>query len=152
MKMHLEYPQNVRFKCTRCGICCGNTKEKTRHILLLAEEANNIASVTRQQVSDFAVKLAGKDPYAFEMRKTTEEGKCVFLKWNRCKIYASRPLICRFYPFGLQTDHNHNSFYFTDECPGMRKGKTMREADFKKLLSLSIRLAGKRRENKGADS
>ena len=141
--MSFEYPQKVRFKCVKCGICCGDTQERTRHVLLLDEEANGIASTINQQISDFASRVEDKPPYNYKMKKNAEDGKCIFLKENSCSIYSKRPLICRFYPFGLKTDHKQQKvFYFTNECPGIGKGKTMRENDFHKLLREAIKRQG----------
>jgi Fe-S-cluster containining protein len=133
--MSFDYPRKVQFKCAKCGICCGDTKERTRHILLLIEEANDIASTTSQPISDFASRIEDKPPYHYEMKKTVKDGKCVFLRQNRCTIYSIRPLICRFYPFGLKTtEKEQRIFYYTKECPGIGKGKPMGEEDFHKLL------------------
>ncbi len=133
--MSFDYPRKVQFKCVKCGICCGDTKDKTRHILLLAEEANDLASTTNQPISDFALKIEDKSPYDYEMKKTVEDGKCVFLRQNRCTMYSKRPLICRFYPFGLKTaEKEQRVFYYTKECPGIGKGKPMGKEDFHKLL------------------
>ncbi len=150
--MSAEHPRNVRFKCSKCSICCGDTKEKTRRILLLEEEASKIASTVRRPISDFTVKLEGKTPYAYEMKKTADDGKCLFLQENLCKIYSKRPLICRFYPFGLEVDGNQKAFYFTKECPGIGKGRIMQEDDFERLLSLANRRAEKRCESRDSES
>jgi Fe-S-cluster containining protein len=147
--MSFDYPRKVQFKCVKCGICCGDTKDKTRHILLLAEEANDLASTTNQPISDFALKIEDKSPYDYEMTKTVEDGKCVFLRRNRCTMYSKRPLICRFYPFGLKTaEKEQGVFYYTKECPGIGKGKPMWKEDFHKLLlTASKRTKMKRGKN-----
>ena len=132
--MNLDYPRSIRFKCVKCGICCGNTQERTRHILLLDEEADEITLATNQLISDFASEIENKTPYRYEMKKTGEDGKCVFLTRNRCIIYSKRPLICRFYPFGLATTRQRKTVYYTKECPGIGKGETLREEDFQRLL------------------
>ncbi len=135
--MTFDYP-TVRFKCVKCGICCGDTTEKTRHILLLTEEAEKIAEATKQPAAEFAVEISGKAPYAFEMRKKMEDGKCVFLADNRCTIYSLRPLICRFYPFELKPDlAERYRFFCTDECPGVNKGKHLDETYFRRLFQLA---------------
>ena len=140
--MAFDYPKKIRFKCNKCGICCGDTPEKARHVLLLNEEASNIAFATGKPISDFALEIEGKLPYCYEMKKTAENGKCVFLKRNRCSIYSLRPLICRFYPFGLTLNENAQSvFYFTRECPGIEKGRLMQEEDFRKLLAQTTKHA-----------
>lgn len=133
--MDFTFPANLRFECNGCGLCCGDTDKKTRHILLLECEAEKIADHTRQPKHDFSVPIAGKAPYVHEMRKSGD-GKCVFLKENRCSIYPLRPLICMFYPFELKPRENtelHN-FDFTVECPTIGKGAVLTKRDFKKLF------------------
>ena len=132
--MNFGYPRNIRFKCVKCGICCGNTQERTRHVLLLDEEANEIAKATNQPISEFATEIEKGTPYRYEMKKTKEDGKCVFLKDNRCVIYSKRPLICRFYPFGFTNYEQQKTFYYTKECPGIGRGEALNEIDFSKLL------------------
>jgi Fe-S-cluster containining protein len=84
------------------------------------------------------VKVEGKAPYSYEMKKTAEDGKCVFLEKNHCAIYSMRPLICRFYPFELKIAANQkHKFRYTDECPGMGKGKMLGKNYFGKLLQLA---------------
>ncbi|MGA2387098.1 MAG: YkgJ family cysteine cluster protein [Candidatus Bathyarchaeia archaeon] len=133
--MDFTYPVNLKFECNRCGLCCGDTKQKTRHILLLRSEAEKIASQTCQPVTDFSSETGDNGPYVYEMKKSSE-GKCVFLKDNRCSIYPLRPLICMFYPFELKFAKNKqsHSFDFTVECPGINQGKVLDKTDFKKLF------------------
>ena len=136
--MDFTYPVNIKFDCNRCGLCCGDTKQKTRRIFLLEAEAKKIASHTSKQTTDFSWEIKDKFPYLYEMKKTSE-GKCIFLKDNQCSIYLLRPLICRFYPFELKFDEKkrmHN-FDFTLECPGINQGKLIGEKDFKKLFELA---------------
>jgi len=140
--MSFEYPQGVRFACLKCGICCGDTVEKTRHVLLLKSEAEQIAASIGKPVSEFAVKVEGKAPYVYEMRKTEKGGKCVFLGDNQCMVYLLRPLICRFYPFELIAAKNRkHEFHSTDECLGLGKGRPLREEHFWKLFKLAQKRA-----------
>ena len=136
--MDYNYPANVSFKCNRCGLCCGDTKEKTRHILLLQKEADEISEKTCIPRQDFSRQVAENVPYVYEMEKPTE-GKCFFLKDNQCSIYTLRPLICRFYPFELKfdLDKDQHVFSFTLECPGISKGKMMARKDFEELFLLA---------------
>lgn len=135
--MSFNYPVAVRFQCVKCGICCGDTKEKTRHILLLRTEAEQIATATLQPISEFTVKIKDKAPYSYEMKKT-EDGKCIFLENNCCTIYTVRPLICRFYPFELKILHSQKcTFLYTPECSGINKGPMLSENYFRKLFRLA---------------
>jgi Fe-S-cluster containining protein len=135
--MSFNYPAAVRFQCVKCGKCCGDTKEKTRHILLLRTEAEQITKATLQPTSEFTVKIKDKAPYSYEMKKT-EDGKCVFLENNCCTIYAVRPLICRFYPFELKIAHSGKyTFLYTSECSGINKGPILSKSYFRKLFRLA---------------
>ena len=142
--MRFEYPQNVGFSCTNCGLCCGDTPKKTRHILLLKQDAERLTANTNQEISTFATKTQDKSPYIYEMHKT-QDGKCVFLKNNQCFAYEVRPLICRFYPFELSTDKNGiYKFRVTDECPALywnntlNSEKNLESRYFKVLLDLAL--------------
>jgi len=117
--LRFNYPLDIHFGCSKCGLCCGNTANKVRHVLLLKSDAERIAKKTNQVVDMFAAQTPGKLPYLYELRKSPE-GKCVFLYNNQCTIYDDRPLICRFYPFELSTDSEGvSTFRFTNECPGV---------------------------------
>lgn len=136
--MDFTCPANVRFSCTRCGLCCGDTPQKTRHILTLTSEAEKIAEETCKPIADFTVEIKGKPPYSHEIKKTGD-GKCVFLQENQCTVYENRPLICRFYPFQLtyNKDMETHVFDFTLECPAINQGKVLKRRDFEALFLLA---------------
>jgi hypothetical protein len=137
-KENFKHPTTLRFHCTKCGLCCGNTKERQRHILLLPKEAQEIAAVTSKPISVFANIIDGKEPYTYEMKKTKENSACFFLADNLCSIYSFRPLICRFYPFELgKGESKEPQFSFTRECPGIEKGRILGAKYFKKLFTLA---------------
>jgi Fe-S-cluster containining protein len=132
------YPANVCFACNCCGLCCGNTPQKERHILLLASEAKKIAEKMHWLIEDFTIEIIDSKPYVFEMKKIN--GKCFFLKDNKCDIYESRPLICRFYPFELRFNPDRDTYVFnyTLECPTINKeGQLLATQDFEKLFLLA---------------
>jgi Fe-S-cluster containining protein len=141
--VQLNYPENLCFNCSKCGLCCGDTPSKTRHVLLPWLDAKEIARFTDKPIGDFATPINGKRPYVFEMRKTPD-GKCVFLKDNKCTIYEIRPLICMFYPFELKTcESGVYSFRFTEECPGIfaanvEQNKALDREFFMELLNLAV--------------
>jgi len=133
------YPTNVLFNCSKCGLCCGDTEQKTRRILLLESEANDISAKTHQPKQAFTTDIRNTATYRYEMKKTSQ-GKCLFLKDdNDCAIYSTRPLICRFYPFELKflKDKGRYGFEFTLECPEIGKGKKFTKKDFEQLFILA---------------
>lgn len=132
--MNFNYPK-VRFECLKCALCCGDTKTRVRRILLLKKETERISEATSKTITEFAERIKGHSPYVYEMRKTAQNGKCVFLKDDRCIIYTLRPVICRFYPFELKvTKDGGHEFCFTEECLGIRKGKMLKKEYFNDLL------------------
>ena len=142
--VHFDYPPDLCFGCSKCGLCCGDTPNKTRHILLLKQDATRIAAATSKETATFATETPQNAPYIYEMHKNPADQKCVFLQNNQCTIYEHRPLICRFYPFELSTTENGvYVFRATDECPGVcatgqgvGKGK-LEERFFRVLLELA---------------
>ncbi len=134
-KVSFRYPVNVHFRCTRCAICCGDTASRVRHILLLRAEAERIAEATSKPIEEFAVRTENGAPYVYEMKKTVDEGRCIFLQKNFCTIYELRPLVCRFYPFEFRaTENGKRTFLYTRECPGIGQGEKTTRRYFKELL------------------
>ena len=140
LSAEFRYPKNIRFKCSRCTRCCGDTETRIRHVLLFEKEAQSISKDTSKPLEAFGFRIAGHEPYLYEMKKG-KGGKCVFLEGNDCSIYASRPLICRYYPFELKTARN-KIFLFspTKECPGIGLGRVLKESYFRNLFRIARRL------------
>ncbi|MGF3522108.1 MAG: YkgJ family cysteine cluster protein [Candidatus Bathyarchaeia archaeon] len=142
--MNIEYPKAVVFKCSHCGVCCGDTDQKTRHILLTEKDARRISQFTRQPIRKFAYPVEGKSPYLYEMRKNAGTKKCLFHQNSQCKIYSCRPLICRFYPFQLTEEQGKYTFKLTSECPevhtldALSEGEILGERYFRQLLKVAF--------------
>ena len=129
------YPRRLSFECTRCATCCMDTKNHVRHILLLEDEAKRISTVSAKPKEEFAVEIFGHEPYAYEMKKTLREERCFFLDDNSCRIYADRPLVCRFYPFQLKRVKGQRYiFSATAECHGVGRGKILQREFFENLF------------------
>ena len=142
--MRFSYPEDICFRCTRCTLCCGDTKSRTRRIILLKEEARTISEAILRPVEAFATMTRGREPYVYEMRKTLGEGKCIFLESADCGIYAVRPLVCRFYPFELVTLKNGKlRFFCTEECPGIGRGERLERKYFENLFRWACEKLGR---------
>ena len=138
VRARFDFPRDVAFRCTRCVVCCGDTKSRKRHILLLARNAEAIAKAVLKPVDRFATEVKGCEPYVYEMKKTEQMGKCFFLNGENCNIYGMRPLVCRFYPFELTaTKQGKPRFLFAEECPGIGRGKRLERVYFEKLFELA---------------
>jgi Fe-S-cluster containining protein len=132
--MCFSYPEHVRYRCEKCAQCCGDTENRVRSILLLKSDVTRISEKTALRPGAFAEKIAGFEPYRYRMTKTPD-GRCVFLRKTVCSIYAIRPLICRFYPFQLNPGPDGYVFEYTDECPGIGKGRRLTRAFFTALFN-----------------
>lgn len=132
--MRFTYPESIRFKCQRCSICCGDTKDKVRRIFLLENEVEIVSKKTSKTIEDISEKIDGFEPYTCVMRKT-KDGICNFLYDNSCSIYEVRPLVCKFYPFQLQRSKNDRyHFTYTEECPGIGKGPLLKRSFYENLF------------------
>jgi Fe-S-cluster containining protein len=97
-------------------------------------EAKKIREKTLHSFADFASRIEGHAPYAYEIRK--KKGTCVFLDEASCAIYSYRPLVCRFYPFELKNkERGGYVFSYTNECPGIGRGKRLTRKDFQESLN-----------------
>jgi len=135
IKVDFDYPRDVHFKCLKCAVCCGDTEERIRHILLLKAEAERIAEATSRPIEEFAKKIENHAPYIYEMRKNVKDRRCIFLQDKLCTIYLLRPLICRFYPFELKITRNEkHEFIYTKECPGIGQGEKLTKKYFNNLF------------------
>lgn len=136
--LDFEYPKHIRFKCDRCALCCGDTKDRVRAILLMQVEANRISKKTLKDLEEFVERVKNREPYIYRMK--TADGKCVFLRDSACTIYGLRPLICRFYPFELKdAGHDKHIFAYTDECPCIGMGPELEKEYFEKLFAESMK-------------
>lgn len=134
-----DYPIKVRFQCDRCALCCGDTKERDRTILLLKSEAERISLRLCRDIDEFADMVHGFEPYVYRMKKPSN-GKCLFLKDGLCSIYALRPLVCRFYPFELK-DSGTGRYVFicSHECPRIGFGHVLKKQTFDRLFRVFVR-------------
>ena len=138
-----RYPENIRFRCERCGLCCGDTATRVRRILLLKNEVYDISRRTSKTISEFADQVEGFEPYVYVMKKKSN-GECVFLRDKLCTIYRMRPLICRFYPFELKNmEDGFYHFFYTDECPQIGKGSHLNRGYFETLFKKSVKTVRK---------
>ena len=137
-KENVAHPGNLRWRCVRCARCCGDTEKRTRHVLVLASEAQAIAAETRMRIEEFSQKLENCKPYEFEIRKKNK--RCVFLDGVSCSIYSKRPLICRFYPFVMERSESGTlEFKLPErECQGIGRGRKLTQDYYMHLLRIAV--------------
>ena len=98
--------RELGFKCELCARCC--TKEFNDHVFLLDSDLERIRSVDPEAVTpapyyEFCDQN-GRFYVSGYALKAKPDGSCFFLENKRCRIYESRPLICRVYPHMLHRE------------------------------------------------
>jgi uncharacterized protein len=98
--------KELGFRCELCARCC--TKEFNDHVFLLDADLAvirqiNPDSVTPAPYYEFCDQK-GRFYVSGYALKTKLDGSCFFLENKRCKIYDSRPSICRVYPYMLHQE------------------------------------------------
>lgn len=106
-----EITKKVRlaaFSCQCCGRCCSGADNE---VMVSPEEIEVLMQASglpffsiAEPYPDWMEYPDGtKITFGWVLRRG-EGGDCIFLKENRCTVYAARPHICRTYPFMLDGD------------------------------------------------
>jgi Fe-S-cluster containining protein len=142
-----------RYNCLECGICCS---EKPHEVILLAKDPNRakILQAASERCPD------GIIPINFASFYVKGDNHCPFLdnddKQTRCSVYSFRPVVCRTFPFLLQS-LNTNSvgdadpikrdfFTLSSICPAIEEA---RDEGLRFITSYDIRRMRKSLKLKG---
>lgn len=131
--MSLKYPA-TSFRCIKCGMCCRNDGRHLRRIVLTPLDADRVIQATSLSIEGFSRPSHNASfPFFRIMRK--ESGACVFLgNDSMCRIYDSRPIVCRCYPFPIEFDEQGVTFCPPSKhCPGLGRGEKLEREFFEKL-------------------
>lgn len=98
--------KELGFRCELCARCC--TREFNDHVFLLDSDLERIRSIDPDAVTpapyyEFCDQN-GRFYVSGYALKAKYDGSCIFLENKRCRIYESRPLICRVYPHMLHRE------------------------------------------------
>jgi uncharacterized protein len=132
-KIEFYYPANINWACEKCGLCCGDVDGRSRVILLLPSDIERIQGTGE---SGF---FKDWDDLHFIGIMCKNDGKCVFYKNKECKIYTSRALLCRMYPFWLEKQEDVFVFGIDPDCSGIGKGRDLDEGFFRNLLDYALK-------------
>ncbi len=113
-EFQIKIPENVKFKCVCCGICCSQP-------VMLSEE---------ERLSGlFEIELKTIKEAKYCVLKS--DGVCPHLENNKCFIHKKRPMMCRKFPL-VHTDVNDlkklGLFLKYSGCQGFNIGEIERES------------------------
>ena len=105
----------LKFKCSRCGVCCSNLLSKV-------EDSNIVFGLylTPKEVKYFPKDLVfplfrkGDNIFAYQVGANI----CPNLFYNECRIYENRPLGCKTFPLKYTYDIDFNLCTFVKEHKG----------------------------------
>jgi Fe-S-cluster containining protein len=110
---------------------------RSRRILLSDLDKLRIEKNLGLKREDFAELVQDSHPFKYLMKMV--DGKCIFLDEDKtCKIYESRPLICRCFPFWIEKKGNLFEFKASSDCPGLGKGNILKNEFFRDLLNQAV--------------
>lgn len=111
----------LRFDCTRCGKCCSGSPEE--QVFLFPGEAERIRRHLSLSGAWFRRRYLDRyegDP----VLRLRDDGSCVFLGKDGCRIYRARPLQCRSYPFWPEIVKNRRNWQAEARaCEGIGRGE-----------------------------
>lgn len=115
------------FTCRLCGECCSG---KNNEVMVSPDEIDLLCKATglaQDQITEPYpewIHDSGATLTFGRVLRRGEDGNCMFLKNNRCAVYANRPHICRTYPFMLDGEE-----LLVFECGGCTIGEETPETD-----------------------
>lgn len=91
-----EHPSDTQpFACARCGACCRQAGE----VRLRPDEIEPIARFLNMTAHEFAAAYTNLRPDRCGLILTeTQNGACIFITDNLCRIQPVKPRQCRAYP------------------------------------------------------
>ncbi len=131
------YPKGIRWSCKHCGACCRDASHRPRRILLLPSDVEKLEAAGEKE---FVEKVRGDEPFVAEMKKAG--GACINLTEEGCRVYSSRALLCRMYPFWVEREGRSLEVRVDMRCPGFGHGPEVKEEYFRDLLTRALEERG----------
>ena len=129
------YNEGLSFSCTRCSACC---RHESGFVFLSETDVSSLAAEFKLPVERFIKAYCRWVPSKENTERLSLREKsnfdCIF--WDSgCKVYNSRPLQCKTFPFWPNVLNLEESWTWTGEnCPGINKGKLHNMKEIEKIL------------------
>ena len=134
------YAKGLRFSCVRCSTCC---RFESGFVFLSRKDASILGDVLNMGEKEFMETYCRWIPsenggYMLSLKEKSDRD-CIF--WsaepvNGCRIYDSRPLQCRAFPFWESVLCDITNWKMTATgCPGMDSGTHHSQDSIEKWLA-----------------
>ena len=119
------YAGGLRFECQpECGRCC-TRRDGRDFVYLEPEDVWRLALALGLSTAEFRRLHAVRDRGWTALRMTADA--CPFLDGWRCRVYASRPVQCRTFPFWREALRSPAAWRALGAlCPGIGRGGLVR--------------------------
>jgi len=130
------YAEGLMFSCTRCSACC---RYSSGYVFLSKNDTIKLTAELNMDFSGFTVTycrwVARQDRFCLSLKEKSNFD-CIF--WdNGCKVYNSRPLQCRTFPFWENVVTSSQAWEMASSgCPGINTGAFHSREEISKLLEL----------------
>lgn len=140
------FKDGLAFKCTLCGNCCSGTTGTVSFTDVEAEEMSTKLGISKVDFYENYTRRVGKGQKSrFELKElrvgNSRSYDCIFLDRATipgkaiCKLYESRPLQCRTWPFWPEILESKESWEQAKKgvegCPGIGVGEVI---DYDEIL------------------
>jgi Fe-S-cluster containining protein len=114
------YQEGLRFRCTRCGLCCTGAPG---YVWVTAEEIRAIAAFLGEAEAEVEARHTRRVGPRRSLREKAN-GDCIFYDRRAgCTIYPVRPRQCRTWPFWYSNVCTPQAWERTCQvCPGAGQG------------------------------
>jgi hypothetical protein len=92
----MDTESGPRFECTGCGNCC-KARGSYSFVYVTLAERRRLAQHLKLATGAFTRRYCQKTNGFFHLRDPANN--CLFLRGDRCGVYAARPQQCRTWPF-----------------------------------------------------
>jgi len=131
------YKDGLSFECTRCSRCC---RFDPGYVFLSYNDLRKLLEHTGMRRGDFLQRYCRTVNISGEYRLSLKEKlnyDCIFWSAEGCRIYGSRPLQCRSFPFWPENLINRDYWdQAARHCPGINKGTVHTEAEIQRWIDL----------------
>ena len=131
----INFKEGIKFECQSSGNCCVS-RGSYGFVYLSLKDIKRFSIFFNLSIDEFKSKYCQiTDGFIHLLEKRSFNGKCIFLKNNKCSVYKSRPSQCRTWPFW---NENMNAKTWDNDisinCPGIGKGRKIKYNKIKKFL------------------
>ena len=114
------YEGGLQFGCRRCNACCGGAPG---YVWVDDDEIARMAVHLAMSVAEFTARYCRRVWWRVSL-KEMDNGDCVFVSPDGCRVYPVRPVQCRSFPFWPDMVDSRQVWEAQrGRCPGVGRGR-----------------------------